>query len=121
MINFFLIFLGGGLGSLSRFGISIAVKNVFGGFYPVATFLSNIFSCIILSLFILFFHARAEVTPAIKFLVITGFCGGFSTFSAFSLETSELMRSGNLFIAVANILCNVVCCIAIVFFITKQS
>lgn len=121
MVNFFLIFLGGGLGSLSRFGISFGVKNIFGEYYPVATFISNLFSCVILALFVHSFQTRLQVSPAFKFFLITGFCGGFSTFSAFSFETSELIRSGNLFVASVNIICNVACCIALIYFITRSN
>lgn len=120
MNNLILIFIGGGLGSISRYGISVAVKNMFKDYYPLATFLSNFLSCLILALFIVVFYEKASVPTALKFFIITGFCGGFSTFSAFSFETSELIRQGNYSVALINILVNVILCMAVVFYISKN-
>ncbi len=62
-----------------------------------------------------------DENPAMKTFIIVGICGGFSTFSTFSYETVELMRSGNMMFAVANILISVTVCVALIYFITKQS
>jgi len=116
-----LIFLGGGLGSLARFGISELVRANFRSSFPLATFCSNVLSCIILALTIAYFSGKAESTPALKTLIIVGFCGGFSTFSTFSYETVELMRSGNMLIAIANILISVSVCVVLIWFLARQT
>ena len=121
MHNILLVFLGGGLGSLARFGISEIVKNNFKYSFPIATLCSNILSCLILALMVGLFSGKVEVSPAMKTLIIVGFCGGFSTFSTFSYETVELMRSGNMMYAITNILISVVVCIALVYFLSKQT
>lgn len=121
MNNILLVFLGGGLGSLARFGISEIVKNNFKASFPIATLSSNILSCLILALMVGLFSGKVDANPAMKTLVVVGFCGGFSTFSTFSYETVELMRSGNMMYAIANIFISVVVCVALVYFLSKQT
>lgn len=121
MNNILFVFLGGGIGSLFRYGISELVKANFKSVYPVATLCSNILSCLLLALAIGFFSAKLAETPTLRMFVIVGICGGFSTFSTFSYETAELMRSGNLGIAVINILLSVAVCTAIIYFFTKTT
>ncbi len=121
MNTVFLVFLGGGLGSLARFGVAEIVRFNFKSSFPIATLCSNILSCIILALMVGVFSEKVEVNPAIRTLIIVGFCGGFSTFSTFSYETVELMRSGNFIYALANILISVTVCVALIYFLSKQS
>jgi fluoride exporter len=121
MNNILLVFLGGGLGSIARYGVSEIVKTHFKTSYPLATFLSNSASCLILALIVGVFSSKMEGYPVLKMLLVVGFCGGFSTFSTFSFETVALMRSGNLIIAFANVLISVSVCLAVIYFVTKQS
>ena len=121
MNNLLFVFLGGGLGSIARYGISEVVRNNFKTVFPVATLCSNILSCIILAITVGYFSERMAINPALRILIVAGFCGGFSTFSTFSYETVELMRSGNSAIAIANILISVTVCIALIYFLSKQS
>jgi CrcB protein len=93
--------LGGILGSLLRWLVSLALPAVEGGL-PWATFLINVSGC----LFIGFYSAltgpdgRLFVGPRMRQFVMTGMCGGYTTFSGFSLETMRLILSGNAWPAV---------------------
>jgi CrcB protein len=75
-------------------------------------------SCIILALAVSVFSNRLE--PGMRAFIVVGICGGFSTFSTFSYETVELMRSGNALMAIANILISVTVCVVLIWFISKN-
>ncbi len=121
MNNLLFVFLGGGLGSIARYGISEMVKSNFKTAFPVATLCSNVISCLILALTVGIFSYKTGSNSALKLLIVVGFCGGFSTFSSFSYETVELMRTGNTLIAIANIVISVTVCIGLIYFLSKQS
>lgn len=121
MNNIFFVFLGGGLGSLARYGISEIVRSNFKSSFPFATLCSNIISCLVLAVTIGYFSGKLADNQALKIFIIIGFCGGFSTFSSFSFETVELIRSGNILFAIANILISVTVCVALIYFLTKQT
>lgn len=115
------VFIGGGLGSLARFGVGKFSESLFSTSFPLGTLFSNLLSCAVLALSVGFFGDRVLANPSLRFLVLTGFCGGFSTFSTFSHETLVLMRSGNYIFAISNIAINVVVCISIIFFLSKSN
>lgn len=113
-----LIFLGGGLGSLARFGITMGVKQFPTSVFPVATLISNVLSCVIIGIALSVFAAKLQDNNLRMFIVV-GFCGGFSTFSTFSLETLELFRRGEFAFAAANIVVSVTLCILVLAFLVK--
>jgi CrcB protein len=113
------IFLGGGLGSLSRYGVSKLVMQIWSGKFPLGTLLANLFSCIVMGLVISYFSDKITSQELKAFLLI-GFCGGFSTFSTFSKETLDLVQSGNYLIAIANIIISLLFCFLILWFLTSR-
>lgn len=121
MNNILAVFIGGGLGCLARYGVSVALLTRIKTSFPLATFFSNIISCIILAVTVFIFADKTSVNPLLKFFIITGFCGGFSTFSTFSFETVELFRTGNSLFALMNIGISLAVGLGIIYFISKMA
>ncbi|MEY4927706.1 MAG: fluoride efflux transporter CrcB [Bacteroidota bacterium] len=94
MQKILLVFLGGGAGSLARYGVAEALSESSKNF-PYATLCANIAACIVLG-FVGTLAVKDSVTDATRLLLVTGFCGGFSTFSTFSNETFLLLQQGKL-------------------------
>lgn len=101
-----LVGIGGAAGSMLRFFTGMLVARFHTGNFPLGTFLINVIGCFIMGLVM----ARIMATPndTLKFLLATGFCGGYTTFSAFSYENLELLNSGHTAIAVVYISASIV-------------
>ena len=113
------IFIGGGLGSLARYGFGLLAGKLYSGHFPLGTFLSNLTSCIVLGVFVFVFASKNQLNEAYKALVLVGFCGGFSTFSTFSFETLNLMKSGEWGWVIANVLLSILVCLGVLYFISR--
>jgi len=114
------IFIGGGIGSLARYGVSVLSKSMFKTEFPVGTLLANVLSCVAMGLILVLLKDKVGQNDIVKAMLITGFCGGFSTFSTFSFETVELLKSGNMSFAIANIVLSIVLCLGILIILTKK-
>ncbi len=94
MKSILLVFLGGGLGTICRFGLAKYFNpDTLHGF-PWGTFLANTIACCLLGYFVAQL-AKPELNAFYPLLLMTGFCGGFSTFSTFALENYNLFSTGN--------------------------
>jgi CrcB protein len=116
-MNWLLIFLGGGIGSVVRYGCSVLSLRFYAGNFPLATFISNVVACTALVLFAHVIQDKSQTAEWVKPLLIVGFCGGFSTFSTFSNETVQLMTSGNYILAAINILLSLATGIGIIYWL----
>lgn len=110
--------LGGALGTVARYGLSGAVANAFGETFPWGTLIINVTGSFMIGLFgaLTGPDGRYLVGSAARQFVMIGFCGGYTTFSSFSLQTLALMRDGEWIYAGWNILGSVVLCLLFVWF-----
>jgi len=105
MKDFLLVFAGGGLGSVARLLVAKLCKSWQTSF-PLATLTANFLSCLVFGAVLMLGVNRLNLNYSLKLLLITGFCGGFSTYSAFTFETGELFKSGPPGMAKTNIILN---------------
>lgn len=118
-MSYLLVFIGGGLGCVARYGVATLVARYHVGSYPIATLISNVLSCVILVGILAFMVSQDSTAKWVRPLLIIGFCGGFSTFSTFSFETVQLMKNGNHLVAVVNVIMSLVVCFAIAYRVAK--
>lgn len=104
------VFLGGGCGSICRWGLSLWLKRfaVTLGGLPVHTLAANLLGCMLIGLFTAWLAKQPN--PQMALLLTTGFCGGFTTFSTFSLEMLDLLRSGHAGMAVLYLVLSLLVC-----------
>ncbi len=108
------IFVGGGLGSLARFGVGRWMQFVLPPTFPFGTLMANLLSSLIVGLFIGVASGKIVNDSPWRFLIVAGFCGGFSTFSTFSAETFELFKNGMLLYGSLNIAVSLITCLLMI-------
>lgn len=89
------IFLGSGLGGLTRFGLGKWINGLHDCHFPFGTFVVNVVACFALGFIIGLAEHKQILSPTARLFLAVGFCGGFSTFSAFSSETLTLFQQGH--------------------------
>lgn len=94
MKSFFYVFIGGGLGSLFRFAIS-KLLPVSKYDYPWSTFFANLLGCFLIGLLLGWAIKNNGQRSELYIFLVVGFCGGLTTFSTFSLEGLNFLRSGD--------------------------
>lgn len=110
------VFLGGGLGSLARWGLSGAIATRYGETFPWGTIVVNVTGCFIIGLFATLTgpDGRMFAPASFRQFFMLGICGGYTTFSSFSLQTLNLAEEGQWARAGANVILSVVLCLAAV-------
>lgn len=107
MKSLLLVGLGGAVGSISRYIISSSLGRVSNTTFPIGTFMINIIGCILIGILVSAAAKYQVINDDMKLLLITGFCGGFTTFSTFSHENIQLLNAGNFTLLSLNILASV--------------
>ena len=113
MVTYLWIAVGGALGSMARYGCSSLVARLVGETFPWGTLIINIVGSLVIGFFATLTgpDGRLLVAPDAKMFVTIGICGGFTTFSSFSLQTLNLVRDGDMVGAGANVLASVIACL----------
>ncbi len=114
MLTYFLVGLGGALGSIGRFWVSGIVAQRFGELFPLGTLVVNVTGSFVIGFFATLTDpdGRLLVSPQLRQFFMIGLCGGYTTFSSFSLQTLGLARDGEWLYASLNILLSVALCLA---------
>jgi len=112
MITYFWIAFGSALGGISRYGCSRFIAGWFGETFPWGTIAVNVIGSFVIGLFATLSgpDGRLIVSPDIRIFVTVGFCGGYTTFSSFSLQTLDLLRNRDYAEAGMNVLLSVALC-----------
>jgi fluoride exporter len=116
MRTYFWVAFGGALGTMARLWLGVYVATVTGLAFPWGTILINILGSLVIGFFATFTgpDGRISVPMDARAFVMVGLCGGFTTFSAFSLQTLDLARDERWLQAGANIMLSVVLCLVAV-------
>jgi CrcB protein len=103
-----LVALGGAVGSVARFKLSgLVLHHTIDWRFPAGTFAVNVLGCLVAGVLAGLAEKHHMFSPDTRVLLFTGLLGGFTTFSAFGLETMTLIKRGDLAIASANVLLSV--------------
>jgi CrcB protein len=93
--NILLVGLGGGIGSILRYLCQKWINESYQHNFPLATFLVNLFGCFLIGVLYALGEKGNILSPQTRLLLITGLCGGFTTFSTFAYENVNLLRIGD--------------------------
>ena len=104
--------LGGAIGAVTRYGVSGWLHALTGAAFPVGTLAVNVAGSFVIGLVFQLATDRHIVSPEVRLLLITGFCGALTTFSTFSFETLALIEQNRWAAAAGNTLLNLAFCFA---------
>jgi CrcB protein len=107
MLKLTLIFVGSGVGGLLRYGLSGWVHRLFNGTFPIGTLAVNIVGCLLIGFLSAAFSGPLLIREEYRVGLIVGILGGFTTFSAFGIETFAFLNDGQHVRAAANVLLSV--------------
>ena len=113
MLNYIVVMFGGALGTGARFWASGFVARRVGEFFPLGTLVVNVSGSFIIGFFAALTdpEGRFLVAPGFRQFFMIGICGGYTTFSSFSLQTLDLAQDGDWFKAGLNAVLSLICCL----------
>ena len=116
MLNYFWVGVGGALGSIARFWASGFLARHFGETFPLGTLAVNVTGSFLIGFFATLtdVNGRWLVAPSFRTFFMVGICGGYTTFSSFSLQTLNLARDGEWFYAGTNAVLSFILCMVAV-------
>lgn len=115
MRQLLLVFFGGGLGSVTRFVLGKWISTLHEHHFPWGTLAANVGACLAVGFFIGLADHKQIISPASRIFWVVGFCGGFSTFSTFSVETINLIQQGFTISSFSYVLASVALCVGATF------
>jgi fluoride exporter len=114
MMRVLLVGLGGFVGTLFRYWLSGLIAKRYGETFPLGTLAVNAIGCFVIGFLFYFFYDRSLTTPTARTVVLIGVIGGFTTFSSYGLQTFTLLRDGEVFLALVNVVASNVLGLALV-------
>lgn len=117
IINYIVVALGGAVGSVLRYLVSLIPLQLKSGF-PVKTLLINIVGSLLIGI-IAALSAKNAINPRIVTFIKAGICGGFTTFSSFALETDQLINNGQMLTAIGYVTASILFGVASIIFAEK--
>ncbi len=114
-MGFLIVFLGGGLGAALRHGANIVAARMFGTAFPYGTLIINVLGSLAMGLIAEYFALKAGLPQRWRLFLTTGILGGFTTFSAFSLEAALLYERGQIAGSAIYVIASVVLAISALF------
>jgi CrcB protein len=108
MLNFIVVFLGGGIGAATRFGLGTWIGQRWGRSFPLGTFMINVSGSFLIGLLMTLMAERFTENPAWRLLLVVGVLGGYTTFSSFEYETGKLVTDGEYLYATLNVVLSVI-------------
>jgi CrcB protein len=106
-MGFLIVFLGGGIGAALRHGCNLVITRALGGAFPYATLTENVLGSFIMGALAAYFAFKGDATQSWRLFLTTGILGGYTTFSAFSLDTALLYERGELGLAASYVIASV--------------
>lgn len=112
---YLIVFAGAGMGGALRHGVNLAAERLFGSGFPYSTFIVNVAGSLAMGLLAGYFATRTGIPQHVRLFLTTGVLGGFTTFSAFSLDAALLIERHAYWSAAAYMLGSVILSLAALF------